>query len=245
VSVDDLFGDVQSIDTGADHTCALANGNVKCWGWNYYGQLGDGTNTPSNTPIDTVRLWTITFTSAAVRDGWVLEAAETSETGGTFSTRATLRVGDDMANKQYISILHFDTTPLPDNATMTKVTLKIKKASVIGEKTPFAFGAHGQLLADIRAGFFGTKQLQKTDFESAASLPDAGRFSTMPGQPGWYQLTLDAANYQFVDLKGVTQFRMRFSKDDDNDHVADFVRFYAGDAADTERPALTVEYTLP
>ena len=37
------------------HTCAiLDNGDVKCWGWDNYGQLGDGgSNTNLNTPSTT------------------------------------------------------------------------------------------------------------------------------------------------------------------------------------------------
>jgi hypothetical protein len=40
------------ISLGAIHTCAvLDDGTVKCWGWNYYGQLGIGSNsTNTNTP---------------------------------------------------------------------------------------------------------------------------------------------------------------------------------------------------
>lgn len=33
------------------HTCAIANGGAWCWGGNSYGQLGDGSFTPSLTPV--------------------------------------------------------------------------------------------------------------------------------------------------------------------------------------------------
>ena len=37
---------------GESHSCALlANGTVKCWGDNFYGQLGNGTDTPSISPV--------------------------------------------------------------------------------------------------------------------------------------------------------------------------------------------------
>ena len=35
----------------AEHTCALQNGKVYCWGNNAEGQLGDGTQTTRNAPV--------------------------------------------------------------------------------------------------------------------------------------------------------------------------------------------------
>ena len=45
----DLFG-VQEISTGADHTCAIVNGGIWCWGGNSHGQIGVGA-TSGNTAI--------------------------------------------------------------------------------------------------------------------------------------------------------------------------------------------------
>jgi alpha-tubulin suppressor-like RCC1 family protein len=53
VPVVGLQSGVASISAGPEYTCAvMSNGTAKCWGDNYWGELGNGASTNSTTPVE-------------------------------------------------------------------------------------------------------------------------------------------------------------------------------------------------
>jgi alpha-tubulin suppressor-like RCC1 family protein len=244
VTVSGLVNGVSQITTGHMSSCALleAKGEIKCWGYNGDGQLGDGTLTDRDEPVYVLSP-RMTFRSRANRDGWILESGENSDMGGTLNTIRKIVVGDNATDKQYRSILHFNTSTLSDNATIIRVELKIRLNSILGTDP---LTTHGLLQADIMDGTFGDADLEITDFEAPASRLNIGHFGLMAGSLDWYRIVLGSSNFGFINLAGMTQFRVYFATGDNDDNSADQLKFYSGDdLVINNRPQLIIEYVLP
>jgi len=190
-------------------------------------------------PLPTVT----TFLSAGKNDGWVLESAQGSQVGGPLNAKSsTFTLGDDAMNRQYRSILSFNTAALPENAVITKVTLKILKQSM-NSADPFT--THGNLQVDMVRGSFGTKPaLQKIDFQATATQSNIGAF-TIQTEDGWFSFELNNQAYASINTLGVSQLRLQFEQTSNGDGIADAIKFYSGGAAANARPVLLVEYYIP
>jgi hypothetical protein len=185
----------------------------------------------------------VSYRSLGANDGWILESSENSNRGGTMSSAgSTFYVGDNGQRKQYRAILSFGTASLPDNAIIIKVKLKLKLQGVTGT-SPFT--AHGNLLVDIKKGpFSGDATLQLGDFQ-ITSTRDAIGILSPASIGGWSAKTWTSGIFAYINKAGVTQFRLRFTKDDDNDAVADYLKFCSGNAGASCQPQLIVEYYVP
>jgi hypothetical protein len=206
--------------------------------WNNGAQIW---RTSADQQIDTV-----TVQSTAAQDGWILESTETSNAGGKMDVSAqNINLGDDASRKQYRGMLSFSTgAALPDNAVITKVTLKIKKQAIKGGGNPVT--TFQGIYADIKKGTFGTSALALTDFNLAGSKTKG------PFKPNsvsnWYSMDLTSGNAYINKLatsSGLTQIRLRFKLDDNNNAVANYLSFYSGNAPAASKPQLIIEYYVP
>ena len=206
----------------------------------------DYSNTANGSFNVTVIAWTAgTFTSVSGYDGFLLELNQNSGTGGTGNAFAgTLNIGDSLLKQQQLGLLHFDTSSLPDAAVILGISIQMKLQGTTGTNP---FTTHGDLLVDIASPFFGTLvNLQAADFQATPGMAGVGTFNPVPLADNWYNADLGGAAFPFLNLGGPTQFRIGFSLDDDNDSVADLLKFYSGNSLTTVyRPVLIVYYYIP
>ncbi len=199
------------------------------------------------TPSDAFAVTTVstTFRSVASLDGMVLESGEFTGAGGIMdATSFTFNLGDDASNRQYRAILSFPTASLPDNAVITAVSLKIRSAAFVGSNP---FGTMGSIKGDVKKGAFsGASALQLTDFQALATRNAAITIGNIPSS-GWYSGPMNSAYFGTINKAGVTQIRLRFAVDDNNNRVANYIKFYSGNSVTTvdSRPALIVRYYVP
>lgn len=201
------------------------------------------TSTLTPTATSTSAPVTVRLVSNAAQDGWVLETAENTNLGGALNSSAsTFRLGDDASKKQYRGVLSFSTSVLPDTATILGVTLKVKKSGVVGGGSPVSL--FQGFMAEMKKGFFGTSALQAADFQAAANGV-LGPFNPTPLNHV-YSINLTAGKAHINKLAangGLTQIRLRFKLDDNNDGVANYLHLFSGNAVNqADRPVLVITY---
>jgi hypothetical protein len=208
---------------------------------------GSSSGTDSGSPhvVSAVVTTTVTFTSVAAEDGYVLESTETSNVGGsinaTTSNSGALRVGDDKSDRQYKSVVSFDTSAIPDGATIVSVTLRLRRGTVSGT-SPFT--THGIAWVDVQnGGLSGSPTLQTGDFQAVATVVKDTTLSNAASNGAWSDGVLSASGRLAVSKTGTTQLRVYFNLDDNDDARADYVGYYPGDnSTPANRPQLVVTY---
>ena len=212
---------------------------------------GEFTNAGGNGNADYIAIAkpaiTTQLSSNGAQDGCVLESSETSKLGSLFNSTASIfKVGDNVGRRQYRGILSFSTGgSIPDNATIASVILKVKIQEVVGGGNPVAI--FGGFRADIKNGTYDASGLEITDFQAATSR------TIDPGKPtlsnNVYSLNLSngrASINKFAVYSGLTQIRLRFLIDDNNDSVNNYLALYSGNTSvAADRPQLVITYTVP
>jgi hypothetical protein len=164
-----------------------------------------------------------TYYSLDTKDGTVIESSETSGVGGTYKTTYSY-VGDAASDKQQITILHFDTSAIPDGATITSATLAIRRLGKGGDPTNPSLGT---ITVDIKNGYYGTSDaLAAADFEAASSATNVTTIPYPTSNGQWVEGTLNSSGRSNINKTGVTQFKIRFTLDDNDDGAADYLNIY-------------------
>jgi hypothetical protein len=184
----------------------------------------------------------ISLRSSGAEDGYVAESSETSGVGGVVgAVGPDIHVGDHLSDRQFKGIVSFDTSVIPDGATITAATLRLRRSGVWGVN-PFA--SFGACQIDVRTGAFGgNAALQSSDFEAAATAPVAGTLSNATATGEWSTGSLDALGLAAINKTGTTQLRVGFELDDNDNGVVDRILYTAGDDVDPlRRPELLVTF---
>ena len=138
------------------------------------------------------------------RDGYVKANSDgTSPAVGTFTS---LAMGAGSDGKQNRAILHFDTSGIPDDATITRAYLQVEYSSGSGD--PWTGGT---LVVDVKSGYFGASDSVQTDDwgaeATASAVASIDKFSSGIKNSSDF----NSAGLSAINKTGTTQIRLRFN----------------------------------
>lgn len=170
-------GSLQGVDLSAPYsstwaTTDIANGSYALMtkAYDAAGNVGSDNDTAvtvqnnggGSTPV------VVSFSSEAANDGYIKANADASSPAlGTLESSFGLALGRGTDGKYNRAILSFDTSSIPDAATITSATLIVKYKSASGD--PWSNPAGNSLVIDLKTGCFGACTLEVADYSAAAS----------------------------------------------------------------------------
>jgi len=180
-------------------------------------------------------------------DGWT--------TGSTTGTTGIL-LGDNGLSVYY-GIVSFDTSSLPDDATIIGARFYVTRSALTGVN-PFSSGALGIPRVDVAEGTFGGLGIEAADASAPATASNAGFLAGSATSNGYaVGVEITGSGLAAINLSGTTQFRMSFPNVGSGSG-ADAVTLYDGDNTapltgfptlsaymGTSQPFLDVSYTRP
>jgi|CXWL01.1.fsa_nt_gi hypothetical protein len=167
------------------------------------------------------------FPSQATEDGYIVEFMNSGfgvQAVADLEAADAIQVGDTDTDNQLRGFVSFDTSSIPDGATLQQAILRLRLGKILGNSP---FGTHGSLVADIGPVFGPNSALVYNDFQAAAQASAVCQISQPPMLTGYTYCTLNAAGLAAIDKTGRTQLRLRFTTDDDDDQARDMAGFYA------------------
>lgn len=179
------------------------------------------------------------YSMGGLYDGWILESGEFTGVGSALNIdKPVMVIGDDAKDRQYRSILSFNTTFLPPNPSIQSVTLYLTGNGFQG-LDPFGFG---DLRVDIKSGVFGTNRfVEPGDFQANANL--LASVKPICVGTGKCAINLRYQAFSYINTAGPTQFRLRFTPDDNDNMIPDYYRIFSGDTSTiANKPRLVVRY---
>lgn len=189
------------------NTASVANGThaLKARALDAAGNAGEDNDT--SVTVSNSTSTTVTYGSIAAEDGYV--KANADGTQPALGTYANLAVGRGTDAKHNRALLSFDTSGLPDTATITRAYVTVTYSSASGD--PWANPAGNTLVVDVKTGTFGAAGTETTDYSAAATasaVASIAKFTS--GAKSSSDFT--SSGLSAVNRTGRTQLRLRFSQ---------------------------------
>ncbi len=202
-------------------------------------------------PAPSPTIYTVDFFADPALDGYVTESHWTSQVGGTVNLiSGTAPIGDTAARQPHQLILSFDTSSLPDNATIVNADLRLYHTSKIG--TPSSLGS---IQVDIRNPYLSPTSFrygslnaaEMSDFQVISHYPNVATLPVPVTINQYTTCTFNAYGRQGINKQGLTQMKLHYTLEDNGNAAADTASFGTGNygALSPGRPRLTIQYRIP